>query len=294
MFDSFWHDWSMRIDLHTHSSVSDGTDSPTRLVINAQDAGLDVIALTDHDTFDGVNEAIDAGRRLGVQVIPGVEMSTKVEDLSIHLLGYGPIMDNRALNDELARVRQSRQGRIPLICAQLREAGVDITEDEVIEQAAGSPSVGRPHVADVMVAKGITKDRSEAFEHYLLRGRPGYVSRYATPLPLAIQLIHAAGGVAVIAHPWGRHGDEVLTPTYITNLVTSYGLDGIEVDHTDHDQDTRALLSDLGYRLGLVRTGGSDYHGTGKPNNSLGCNLTRETALNELSRRVDGRLTRMI
>lgn len=276
----------MRIDLHTHSRVSDGTDTPTTLVMKAFQAELDVIALTDHDTFGGVLEAQEAGKRIGVRVLCGIEMSTKHEERAVHLLGYGCDMYDRALNEELARIRVGRSERLPAMVAKLNEAGLELTMEDVMTAAAGAPVVGRPHVADALVARGYVADRDEAFEVWLDTDRPGYVKRYACPLEKAIDLIHAAKGVAVIAHPWARGNREVLPAPYLEELMVTHGLEGIEVDHPDHDPDTRSLLFEMGGRVGLVRTGSSDYHGLGKKNHPLGANLTRPSAYKDLVARI--------
>ncbi len=276
----------MRIDLHTHSSVSDGTDTPTRLVMKALTAGLDVIALTDHDTLDGIQEAVEAGRRMGIRVIPGVELSTRQDGHTVHLLGYGCDPFNQELAEEMARIRVGRTERIPGMIARLGDLGIDITFDDVMAQAVGSPSVGRPHVADALVAAGVCQARDEAFAKYLGPKGPAYVKRYLCPLGRGIDLIHSAGGVAIIGHPWARGGDEVLTAPVLSEMVSKHGLDGIEVAHQEHSLHDQELLSEMGKRLGLLRTGGSDYHGKGKVNNDLGCQTTRETALREILRRI--------
>lgn len=278
----------MRIDLHTHSSVSDGTDSPTLLVHKAHDAGLDVIALTDHDTFDGVAQAVEAGKRLGVTVVRGLEMSCEVEGASVHLLGYGCDPGHRGLGAELAKNRAGRAGRLQAFADRFTELGMPLTVADIKEQSGLSPSVGRPHVADALVKKGYVASRAEAFDKWLADDKPGYIGRYSTPLELGIDLIHAAGGVAVLAHPWGRGSRHLLTAEYIEQLVTRHGLEGIEVDHVDHDDDTRSLLFEMGGRLGLIRTGSSDYHGAGK-DVPLGANLTRDSAYRELVTRIRGR-----
>lgn len=276
----------MRIDLHTHSSVSDGTDTPTRLVHLAQSAGLDVIALTDHDTFDGISQAVEAGKRLGVTVVNGVEMSCEVDGDSVHLLGYGCDHWNRPLREELARNRSARADRLQGFADRLTELGLPLTVDDIKEQSGLSPSVGRPHIADAMVKKGYVADRREAFDRWLADDKPGYISRYSTPLPQAIDLIHGAGGVAVLAHPWRRGHATKLTADYIAGLVSVHELEGIEVDHQDHDRQTREVLFEMGQRLGLIRTGSSDYHGTGKVGHDLGVNTTRESAYRELLARI--------
>ncbi len=278
----------MRIDLHVHSNVSDGTDSPTRLVFAAQEAGLDVIGLCDHDTFDGITEAREAGRRIGLAVLPGVEMSTRYKDRPVHLLGYGCDPWNRALLAELTRLRASRVERLAGFLEKLALLGLPLTEDEVAASRGLSPSLGRPHIADAMVAKGYVANRDEAFAMYLGDGMPAYVERYATPIVEAISLIRGAKGLAVIAHPWGPGAKDVLTGDALAELAKA-GLEGIEVDHTDHDPRSREMLTQLGARTGLIRTGSSDYHGTGKLHNPLGINVTRPTAYQEIVNRIVAR-----
>lgn len=279
----------MRIDLHTHSIVSDGTDAPAALVHAAAKAGLDVVGLTDHDTFDGIAEAEAAALVEGVELWAGVEWSTQLDGESVHLLGYGCDSSDPALAAELGRVRIGRQGRIPEMCRRLAELGVPVTMAEVEAMAGGAPSVGRPHFADVMVSKGYVADRTEAFSRFLADDGPAFVPRYATPLGIAIDLIHKAGGVAVIAHPWGRGGEHLLRAEVLERVVDDHGLDGVEVWHEDHDASARAALERLAVRLGLVPTGSSDYHGTGKKGHPLGINLTPRESLVELSARIVGR-----
>ncbi len=216
----------MRIDLHTHSSVSDGTDTPTQLVRKAAEAGVDVLGLTDHDTFDGLREARLAAESAGVLVLPGLEMSCQLDGASVHLLGYGCDPHFEALLDELARVRVGRSGRLPEMLAKLAGLGMPLTETEIAEQVGASPSLGRPHVADAMVAKGYVRDRQEAFDRYLYEGGPAYANRYSCDLRRGVGLIRRAGGVPVIAHPWGRGRDRELTPAVLSELTMEYRLEG--------------------------------------------------------------------
>lgn len=276
----------MKIDLHTHSRVSDGTDTPTGLVMQAMAAGLDVIALTDHDSFGGVPEAQEAGKRIGVKVLSGIEMSAEKDGHSIHLLGYGCDPYDRQLGEELARARVGRHERIPAMLAKLAEIGLPLTVEELHRAANNGAVIGRPHIADAMVAKGYAEDRDEAFTRWLHDGGPAYVPRYACSLERAIDLIHEAKGVAVIAHPWARGNRDVLSAQYLGSLIANHELEGIEVDHPDHDDATRSLLFEMGGRLGFIRTGSSDYHGTGKKRNPLGVNLTRPTAYRDLVARI--------
>lgn len=279
----------MRIDLHTHSSVSDGTDTPTQLVRKAAAEGVDVLGLTDHDTFDGLREAKLAAASAGIVVLPGIEMSCQLEGASVHLLGYGCDPHFEELLDELARVRVGRTGRLPEMLTKLAELGMPLTETEIAEQVGSSPSLGRPHVADAMVAKGYVRDRQEAFDHFLHDGGPAYANRYSCPLRRGIELIRRAGGVPVIAHPWGRGRDKELTPAVLSELTMENRLEGIEVDHPDHDADTRTRLRELASRLGLLTLGSSDHHGLGKVNNPLACETTDPDVYNELVRRIRAR-----
>lgn len=264
----------MRIDLHTHSVVSDGTDTPTELVTNAAAAGLSAVALTDHDTFDGLDEACDAGEREGIEVVRGMELSCSRGGQSVHLLAYGADPADELLTEELVRVRDGRSGRLGPVLAKLAELGVPVTEESVMSFVGSSPSVGRPHIADALVAAGHVRDRKEAFDRFLADGGPAHVTRYTIDVSRGIDLVHGAGGVAIIAHPWGRGRAEVLPPPVLERLVVEHGLDGIEVDHQDHDEAARAGLRALAGRLGVLATGSSDYHGTGKSDHELGVNVT--------------------
>lgn len=280
---------TMRIDLHTHSNISDGTDSPTMLVRTAQRNGVEVVALCDHDCFDGLSEAEEAGRRFGVAVLPGVEISTHVADTQVHLLGYGCDPWDGPLRDELSRMRLARAARLGAVLDKFDALGLHVEESEVLAQAGTASAIGRPHVADALVARGYVANRDEAFAKYLGNGGPAYVKRETLELGRAIDLIHGACGVAVLAHPWARGAAKALTAEFIAQLVREHGLDGIEVDHPDHDPETRLMLFDLGGRLGLIRTGSSDYHGTGKTGHDLGCETSRPSALHEIASRITAR-----
>lgn len=279
----------MRIDLHTHSNVSDGTDSPTELVRAAARAGLDVVGLTDHDAFDGLDEAEAAGVEAGVTVFRGMELSCSRQGQSVHLLAYGADEGHPGLASEMERVRGGRTARLLPVLAKLAELGVGVTEADVLVQVGESPSVGRPHIADAMVAAGHVRNRTEAFDRYLADGGPAHVPRYAIEIGRGIDLVHAAGGVAVIAHPWGRGRERLLPAPVLSRLVVEHDLDGFEVDHQDHDADTRARLRELADDLGVLSTGSSDYHGTGKTDHDLGVNTTADDVFAELARRVNGR-----
>lgn len=245
-------------------------------------AGLDVIALTDHDTHEGIPEALEAAAAHGVRFVPGVEISTQYAGESVHLLAYGHDLEHQDLVAELAQIRLGREGRVPETCRLLAELGVPITVEDVLAQAGGAPSLGRPHFADALVAKGYVADRREAFDRFLADGGPAYVQRYAPEVGDAIDLVHAAGGVAVLAHPWGRGRRETLTTDVITVLRREHHLDGVEVWHQDHDAQTRDELLVLASGLGLVPTGSSDHHGLGKQDHELGVNVTPPESLEAL------------
>jgi 3',5'-nucleoside bisphosphate phosphatase len=262
----------VRIDLHTHSSVSDGTEPPGDVVRAAAAAGLDVVALTDHDTTAGWAEAEAAADEAGIRLVRGIEISTKHRGAGVHLLAYEPDAGDEALQAELDRVVAGREDRAPAMIAALNDAGIELTLEEV-----GSHGVlGRPHVADALVRKGVVRDRDQAFAEWLDEGRPGYVDRYAADLVPTIALVRAAGGVAVIAHPWSRGSRRVLPPEELARLA-DVGLAGVEVDHGDHLRDgvdVRPELRAAVRAAGLVVTGSSDHHGTGKTGHDLGSHTT--------------------
>jgi predicted metal-dependent phosphoesterase TrpH len=282
----------MTIDLHTHSNVSDGTDSPAELVRAAAAAGLTTVALTDHDTFDGLDEAVAEGERIGIEVVRGMELSCQNtaagtgKGMSIHLLMYGGDEVLEDLHLEMAKVREGRSNRLTPVLEKLAELGAPISEEEVLAKVGDSPSVGRPHIADALVAAGHVKDRKEAFDRFLADGGPAHVERYTIDVARGIDLVRAAGGVPVIAHPWGRGREAALPPDYLQMLVSDHGLVGIEVDHQDHDAETRARLRKLAEQLGVVITGSSDYHGTGKVDHDLGVNTTAPEMYAEIKRQL--------
>jgi 3',5'-nucleoside bisphosphate phosphatase len=272
---------SMRIDLHSHSRVSDGTTSPAAVVRRAAEVGLDVIALTDHDTAAGWDEAAAAASSAGIGFVPGVELSTMHEERGVHVLGYLFDPHYPPLAAEVERILSGRDGRLSAIIGRLAEGGVLLTEAEVRREAGDHGVIGRPHVADALVTRGFAKDRPEAFETLLNPGRAGFVVRYAPSTTDMIGLITDAGGAAVIAHPWGRGSRRVLDLDALAGLASA-GLVGIEVDHEDHSVRDRATLRSMAVELGLVVTGASDYHGAGKVGHELGCNLTAPDQLDRL------------
>jgi predicted metal-dependent phosphoesterase TrpH len=272
----------VRIDLHTHSSVSDGTETPGELVASAAAAGLDVVALTDHDTTAGWAEASDAARRLGVALVPGTEVSALSRGVSVHLLSYLQDPADPALADLVAQTRDARLHRGRAIVERLSQ-DLPITWDDVLAQQQPGTVVGRPHIADALVALGVVPDRTAAFADLLsARGRY-YVPYYAPEAAEAVEAVLASGGVPVFAHP-GADGRGRVVPDSAIEELAEAGLAGLEVHHRDHTPEQRARLAALADRLGLLVTGSSDYHGTGK-DNVLGENTTAPEVLAEIERR---------
>ena len=255
----------MLIDLHAHSTASDGTDSPAELIAAASAAGLDVVAITDHDNTAGWEPAL-AARPENLTVIRGAEFSTLATTaswpVSVHLLGYLFDPAHPAIVTEQTRLREERRQRGMAIVRKMIAAGIPITEAQVMAIAAGAP-VGRPHIGQALVAAGIVTSVDQAFAEHLAGRGPYYVPKADTDLPTAIAMIAAAGGVSVIAHPRGRGEYRALTFEYLKEL-TGYGLGGLEVDHPDHSVAERAELRSYAVRLGLLSTGSSDYHGSNK------------------------------
>ena len=272
----------MRIDLHTHSNRSDGTESPADLVKRALSEGLDVLGLTDHDTTEGWDEAVDAAESTGLRLVRGIEVSCVFAGYGVHLLAYLPDPTYPPLARELQRVLDGRNSRLPATLERLRALGIDIDVHDVRRVAGETAAMGRPHVADALVELGVVRDRNEAFNTYLGPQGPAYVHRYAADLEDMIGTVADAGGVTVLAHPWAsRHDHSALDAEGIAGL-RDVGLSGLEVDHEDHDPATRAALRAVARDLGLVVTGSSDYHGLGKVDHDLGCNTTAPDQLDRL------------
>jgi hypothetical protein len=248
------------IDLHTHSNRSDGTFAPAGVVRLAAERALDTIALTDHDTTDGLDEASREGQAVGVEVVPGVELSAEFRRTSVHVLCYWMDPANGDLQLELSRLREERFGRGERIVEKLRALDLPVSFDRVVEIADGATIV-RPHIAQAMVEAGVVASEKEAFERYIGDGRPAHVAKHALDPEDAVALIHGAGGVAVLAHP-GMWGDQSSVPYELIERMAAAGMRGLEVDHPDHTPEQRERYRAVAARLGLVATGGSDCHGT--------------------------------
>ena len=259
----------MPIDLHTHSTSSDGSLTPTQLVELAATIGLEAIALTDHDTLDGIRPAQEAASAAGIELIPGVELSLDWDRGGMHMLvlwlepGSGP------LQDRLAAIQDARNNRNARIIGRLNELGLDITLAEV-EEEAGDGSVGRPHFAAVMVRKGFVTDIKAAFDEYLANGRPGYMSRMRLGPEEAIELARRSGGVPILAHAHTLGLDNQAEVEAVLVRLANAGLVGIECHYGSYDADERAGYARMARRFGLLASGGSDFHGTYKADVALG------------------------
>lgn len=276
-------------DLHLHSNHSDGTENPGQVVRQAHAYGIRTVALTDHDRTTGWDEAGHAAAALGMTFIPGMELSAKHQWRSVHVLGYLFDPENTALRAETGRIRDDRVGRAERI---VRNIGRDyaLSWADVLEQTTTDATVGRPHIADALVARGIVRDRSEAFDG-ILHPREGYYEPHYAPDPLtAVRLITQAGGVAVIAHPVTSGRDRMMPLAYIEELIAA-GLGGLEIDHRENTEAGKRTLRQLSAKHDLIVTGSSDYHGAGKPN-LPGENTTSEEMVARIISQASGTASR--
>jgi predicted metal-dependent phosphoesterase TrpH len=248
------------IDLHTHTNRSDGTFTPPELVRLASRRGLEVVAITDHDTTEGLEEATGAGRDLGVEVVPGVELSAEHQGTSVHVLCYWMDPEDEGLQAELVRLRSERFLRGEAMVEKLRSLGYPISFDRVRE-IAGSGNIVRPHVAQALVEAGVVADEEEAFDRFIGDDGPAYVPKHALAPLDALALVRRAGGACVLAHP-GMWSAEAPVPEDLIEAMSEAGMAGLEADHSDHTPDQREHYRDLAKRLELIVTGGSDCHGT--------------------------------
>lgn len=255
-------------DFHTHSTVSDGRLSPAALVERAAQHGVTLMALTDHDNVGGLAEAEAAGRRFGVEIVPGVEISADYEPGTMHILGLGIDPENEALLARLEFLQAARRERNPRVIQKLRALGIEITLAEV-EAVAGQKQVGRPHFAEVLVAKKAAADFPDAFDRFLAKGKPAYVPKTRLSPKDSIGIIHGAGGLAVLAHPIQLRLEGAALKEKVRELA-ALGLDGLEVFHSDHGPQHEAAYAALAAEFGLGVSGGSDYHGIPGKNVELG------------------------
>lgn len=258
----------MFIDLHAHSTASDGTLSPTELVLYAKRKNLKAIAITDHDTVEGVEEALIAERTVGIEVVPGIEISAEFPNSTLHILGYYIDFKDKTFLERLTILQKARAERNPKIIRKLQALGLAIEYDEVREEA-GTGQVGRPHFAQVLVKKGYVKNTREAFDKYLTKGAPAYMDKFRFEAKDAINYIVESGGIPVLSHPFTL---DYKNPQALESLVKTwmdFGLQGIEVYYSEHDQVQMRLYEEIAVKYNLLVTGGSDFHG----NNLKGIDL---------------------
>ncbi|MDB4973252.1 MAG: hypothetical protein JWN48_1593 [Myxococcaceae bacterium] len=258
-----------------HSTVSDGSLPVSDLISAVHASGVGVFALTDHDSVDGLPLARARAQSLGLTLINGVELSTRHENLELHILGYGFDPENALLTEKLTQQKAARHGRLPALVQRLNELGVAITLEDVY-RAAGDSNPGRPHVARALVALGVVRDTDEAFRRYLGDSAPANVRKQVPSPADAIAWIHAAGGKAVWAHPLARPIQRPGGFEALTRELIAVGLDGLEEVHPAHDLGVRRRIRQLGRELGLRLTGGSDFHGEATPGVSIGSGRGRD------------------
>ncbi|MBQ1084079.1 MULTISPECIES: PHP domain-containing protein [unclassified Nocardiopsis] len=283
-----------RIDLHSHSSVSDGTDAPAEVIAYAVAAGLDVLALTDHDTVGGIEEAA-AHLPSGFTLVPGMELSCAYEGSSVHLVSYLFDPGSSGLAAELRRVRSDRASRAEEMVRKLQEHGVDVTWERVLEiagageaQYADANTIGRPHLARAVVEAGAARDVQDAFDKWIGSGGPAYASRYAIDPVRAVELVREAGGVCSLAHPGRAEGaTNGAVPVELAERMAAAGLGGIEADHPSHNRPQRKFWRGVAADLGVVVTGSSDDHGA-LTGHRLGCRTTAPEAFEELTAPATG------
>jgi predicted metal-dependent phosphoesterase TrpH len=263
-----------RIDLHIHTTASDGTFSPSEVISHAQNLELKAIAITDHDTVAGSKEALQAGIPPSLGFLTGVEISAAPPPFylgsgSFHILGYSIGLEDPELSRTLKKLRQARKNRNPAILKRLNELGISLTMDELREEA-GEGQLGRPHIAQLMVTKGIVSSLDEAFDNFLGSGKPAYVDKYRIECLNAIKIILDAGGIPVLAHPGLLHIDN---DSQFENLIANLkemGIQGVEVYYSEHDPDQTRLFAELAQRHNLLKTGGTDFHGAIQPEIKMG------------------------
>ncbi len=251
-------------DLHTHSTESDGTTSVEDNVARAIELGLEGMAVTDHDTMAGVARAEAAARSTGLTIVPGTEFSAELDGVSVHVMGYWTDPQDHDLADEMDRLRNERRRRAQEIVAKFNDLGIEVAFARV-EELAGNAPIGRPHIAAAVVEVGAAESTREVFDRFLADGGPANVPKHAVHPVRAVELLRAAGGVAVLAHPGlfgSRTGDTM--PDEVVEAMAAAGMVGIEADHPDHTDAQRRHYRDMATRLDLVVTAGSDYHGSAK------------------------------
>lgn len=263
------------IDLHVHSTASDGTLSPHALIDLARKSKLGAIALTDHDSVSGARQVVAGGVPTDIHFLTGVEISAAPPSIypgkgSFHILGYGIDLFDPTLTKALETLQASRKNRNPQILTRLNALGIPLTMADVLTEAGDPDQLGRPHIARILVKKGLVKDIDEAFDRYLGNGKPAYVEKYRIPCGRAIEIIRNAGGVAVLAHPGLLKNTDGIGLERIVAHLKDLGLSGIEVFYPEHDSAMQSRFAAIAKRLELLMTGGTDFHGSLKPEVHLG------------------------
>jgi hypothetical protein len=257
------------IDLHVHTTASDGTLSPREVIRLAAKRGLEAVAITDHDTISGISDARSEGSVCGVEVIPGVELSTEWPQGILHVLGYFIDPQAGSLVETLTYLKEGREARSVHIAEKLRELGIDFSSSDLLK-ASGSGVPGRPHIARTLMEKGYVSSLQEAFDRYLKKGMPAYVAKRKLDPRTAIETLVSAGGVPVLAHPYSLGTSERKQLIGLIEELMRYGLSGLEVLYTQHTKRQTRLYREIAEALGLIVTGGTDFHGDNKPGAQLG------------------------
>jgi len=284
------------IDLHVHSTASDGTLTPAQILELAQALNLGALAITDHDTIDGSKEALQAGIPASIHFLTGVELSAAPPPFlrrsgSFHILGYGIRLDDDELNKTLQVLQQARDDRNPAIIERLGRLGFDMTQAEVVEMV-GESQIGRPHIARLMLKKGYVHSIDEAFDRYLGTGKPAYVDKYRISCQRALDIIHGAGGIPILAHPYLLSLEKTAELEKLVVSLKKTGLEGIEAFYPEHPPQATAFYAELANRHQLLMTGGTDFHGSLKPEIQLGIGTGDFRVPFELYERLNGRLAR--
>ncbi len=275
------------VDLHTHSIYSDGTATPDELIQMGTACGLQAMALTDHDTMDGVREFTRSGRDRGMKTISGIEVSSLHHGHSLHILGYGIDTENKPLADWLIKLQQGRTERNSKILEKLIGMGINISPEEVAHLSQCGQT-GRPHIARLLLEKGYVTTMNQAFTHYLGKNKAAWCSRFVYSGAETIDIIHQAGGVAVLAHPCGMDPSMKTQPQIIRELKER-NLDGLEIEYPSHSRKGKKRLRELAAQYDLLATGGSDYHGTNRKGKLAGCGgsiCPPETIMADLADRI--------
>ncbi len=271
----------MAVDLHIHSDASDGLHTPAELLAMARDAGLSAIAITDHDSVASVPAALELSSEYSVEVVPGLEMSSQISDKDAHFLGYYIDYETPKLSERLEWLRKARAERAAEILKLLKKEGIELSFESLLGLARGG-SVGRPHIAELLVSEGFAPSFQDAFKRYLQRDACCYVEKEVLPPEEIIQMIRGLGGVVVVAHPGVSGLDEHI------DYFVSLGLQGLEAYHADHTPEQVEHYLELAKRLGVIVTGGSDYHGEGVRETTVGCNKVPDWVLDRLKQAAVG------